>query len=291
MLYGGIEAGGTKMVCGIADESGHIIDRKVFKTEDAKSTIYNMVEYFKNYDIASLGIASFGPIDLDKESNTYGYITSTPKAGWENTDFIGPFKAALNIPIGFDTDVNGAVFGEVKKGKEKDIDTAIYITIGTGIGVGVYVNNSLLHGLVHPEAGHIIMKNHDKDDFEGCCKYHKHCFEGMASGPAIKLRWGVEAKDMLDRTSFIEIESYYIAQAVTDYILTYSPKRIYLWGGVIANNSDLMDDIRNKVKSNLNGYINSKQILEHIDEYIITPTLEYDVGLIGAIELGRSELG
>lgn len=162
MLYGGIEAGGTKMVCAVMDDEGKIIDRVSFPTLGKDETLKNMVDYFKGFEIASLGIASFGPIDLNKSSDKYGYILRTPKEGWENVSFVEPFKE-LGVPIGIDTDVNGAILGEVVYGSAKGCESAIYITIGTGIGVGLYINGGLAHGLMHPEAGHILMTKHPED--------------------------------------------------------------------------------------------------------------------------------
>lgn len=185
MKLGGIEAGGTKMVCAIGDEQGNIFDRAVFPTEIPESTVPKMIAYFQDKGIEALGIGCFGPVDLNKKSATYGYITSTPKLAWRFYDFAGAFREALKVPVGFDTDVNGAVLGEVRFGAAKGCENALYITIGTGVGVGAYINGRLLHGLMHPEGGHIFLRKHPEDTYEGCCPYHGACLEGLASGPAI----------------------------------------------------------------------------------------------------------
>lgn len=289
MLIGGIEAGGTKMVCGIGDEKGNLIERVSFPTRQPVETFHDMIGYFKKHEIQALGIGCFGPIDLDRKSETYGYITTTPKLGWENCNIVGVMKDALQIPIGFDTDVNGAVLGEASWGAAKDCDTAIYITIGTGVGVGVYVNGGLLHGLIHPEAGHALLSKHPEDHYKGRCPYHENCVEALASGPAIMERWGVPAVQLADRKEVWEIESYYVAQAITNYILTYSPQKVILWGGVM-HQEQMFPMVRKKVQKMLNGYLKHTMIEEQIENYIVSPELGENAGILGAIRLGMLEL-
>jgi fructokinase len=290
MLIGGIEAGGTKMVCAVGDENGVIKDRTSFPTRQPEETFADMIAYYRNWDIQALGIGCFGPLDLNRQSRTYGYITKTPKPGWGNCDIVGAFKDALGVPVGFDTDVNGAVLGEVTWGAAKGLDSAIYITIGTGVGVGVYVNGGLLHGLVHPEGGHILLIRHPKDTYEGKCPFHKNCVEGLAAGPSIEARWGKKAAELADRDEVWEMEAYYIAQAITDYIFSYSPQKIILWGGVM-HQEKLFGMVRKEVLNLLNGYVAHETITEHIDQYIVPPALGEDPGIMGAIKLGLDALG
>ena len=290
MLIGGIEAGGTKMVCAVGDENGVVKDRTSFPTRQPEETFADMIAYYRNWDIQALGIGCFGPLDLNRQSRTYGYITKTPQPGWGNCDIVGAFKDALGVPVGFDTDVNGAVLGEVTWGAAKGLDSAIYITIGTGVGVGVYVNGGLLHGLVHPEGGHILLIRHPKDTYEGKCPFHKNCVEGLAAGPSIEARWGKKAAELADRDEVWEMEAYYIAQAITDYILSYSPQKIILWGGVM-HQEKLFGMVRKEVLNLLNGYVAHETITEHIDQYIVPPTLGEDPGIMGAIKLGLDALG
>ncbi len=290
MLIGGIEAGGTKMVCAVGDENGVIKDRASFPTRQPEETFADMIAYYRNWDIQALGIGCFGPVDLNRQSRTYGYITKTPKPGWGNCDIVGAFKDALGVPVGFDTDVNGAVLGEVTWGAAKGLDSAIYITIGTGVGVGVYVNGGLLHGLVHPEGGHILLIRHPRDTYEGKCPFHKNCVEGLAAGPSIEARWGKKAAELADRDEVWEMEAYYIAQAITDYILSYSPQKIILWGGVM-HQEKLFGMVRKEVLNLLNGYVAHETITEHIDQYIVPPALGEDPGIMGAIKLGLDALG
>ena len=187
--------------------------------------------------------------------------------------------------MGFDTDVNGAILGEVTWGAAKGVDTAIYITIGTGVGVGVYVNGGLLHGLVHPEAGHMLLAKHPRDTYGGRCPYHRTCLEGLAAGPAIEERWGRKGTELADNEEVWELEAFYIAQAVTNYILAYSPQKIILWGGVMHQES-LFPMVREKVKEMLSGYISHEMIWDKIDDYIVKPALGEDPGILGAIKLG-----
>lgn len=278
------------MVCAVGDENGVIKDRTSFPTRQPEETFADMIAYYRNWDIQALGIGCFGPLDLNRQSRTYGYITKTPKPGWGNCDIVGAFKDALGVPVGFDTDVNGAVLGEVTWGAAKGLDSAIYITIGTGVGVGVYVNGGLLHGLVHPEGGHILLIRHPKDTYEGKCPFHKNCVEGLAAGPSIEARWGKKAAELADRDEVWEMEAYYIAQAITDYIFSYSPQKIILWGGVM-HQEKLFGMVRKEVLNLLNGYVAHEMITEHIDQYIVPPALGEDPGIMGAIKLGLDALG
>ena len=190
MRLGALEAGGTKMVCAIGNENGEIFERISIPTETPEITLPKLIEYFKDKEIEALGIGCFGPIDVNRNSETYGYITTTPKLAWANCDIVGAFKKALNIPVGFDTDVNGSALGEATWGITKGLENSVYITIGTGVGMGIMSNGKLLHGMLHPEAGHILMRKHPEDHYEGKCPYHKTCLEGLAAGPAIEARWG-----------------------------------------------------------------------------------------------------
>lgn len=288
MLFGALEAGGTKMVLAIGNENGEILEQVSIPTETPDITIPKIIDYFKGKEIAALGIGSFGPIDLDKKSETYGYITSTPKLAWANYDLVGNIKKALSIPIGFDTDVNGSALGEATWGSTKGIDSSIYITIGTGIGVGVYQNGGLLHGMLHPEAGHVLLSKHAEDNFEGVCPYHPNCLEGLASGPSIEKRWGKKAIELKDETKVWELEAYYIAQALVGYILTLSPHRIVLGGGVM-HQEQLFPLIRKKVVELLNGYVRTSQISD-IDNYIVPAALNDNQGIMGCIQLAKMEL-
>lgn len=289
MLFGALEAGGTKMVLALGNENGEILEQISIPTQSPDITMPKIIEYFKDKNIDALGIGSFGPIDLDKNSPTYGYITSTPKLAWLNYDIVGRIKDELNIPIGFDTDVNASAIGEATWGATKDVPSSIYITIGTGIGVGVYQNGSLLHGMLHPEAGHVLLNKHPEDAFQGSCPYHPNCFEGLAAGPAIEKRWGKKGIELKDKKEVWEMEAYYIAEAIVGYILTLSPHRIVLGGGVM-HQEQLFPLIRTNVKELLNGYVKTKE-LEDLDSYIVPAALNDDQGIMGCIQLAKLELG
>ena len=285
---GGIEAGGTKMVCAIGNENGELIDRISIPTETPQKTLTTMADYFKDASIDALGIGCFGPLNLDASSKTYGYITKTPKEGWSNLDVLGFFQKELSVPVAIDTDVNAAMLGEIRKGAAVGCDSAIYITVGTGIGVGVYVNGGLLHGLVHPEAGHILLSRHESEKriFRGVCPYHTSCFEGLASGPAIEARWGKSAKELTEDEQVWELEAFYLAQAITNYILCYSPQKIVLGGGVM-HVEKLFPMIREKVIDMLGGYVQHNRILKDMDHYIVPTGLGDNSGIVGAMELVR----
>ena len=283
MLYGAIEAGGTKMICAVGDENGYIVDKTVISTTTPDETMPKVIDYFRDKDIEALGIACFGPIDLDKTSDTYGYIVETPKTAWRFFDIVGTMKDALGVSIGFDTDVNGSLLGEVTWGSAKGLSDAIYITFGTGVGAGILSGGKLVHGMMHPEAGHIKLVPLPGDTFPGKCPFHGTCLEGMTSGPAIKARWGLSGEELADRPEVWEMESSYIAQGLANLICVLSPQKIILGGGVMHRES-LFPMIREKVLKELNGYIKTKQ-LDDIDNYIVPAGLNDDQGIMGAIKL------
>lgn len=285
MRIGALEAGGTKMVCAVGNENGEISDKVSIPTESPAITMPKMISWFGEHNVEALGIGCFGPVDLNTSSKTYGYITSTPKLSWQNYNIVGAMKEALKVPVGFDTDVNGAVLGEVTWGAAQGCESAIYITIGTGVGVGVYVNGALLHGLVHPEGGHLLLGRLHNDHYKGHCPYHSDCLEGLAAGPAIEERWGKKAFELSDRMEVWEMEADYIAQAITNYILTLSPQKIILWGGVM-HQEHLFGLVRANVKKKLNGYVSHPAVLNNIDSYIVAPGLGEEPGIKGALQLG-----
>lgn len=288
MLFGALEAGGTKMVCAVGDSEGDIITQLSIPTKSPQETIPKVIEFFKDKKIQALGIGAFGPVDVDINSPTYGYILDTPKLEWKEFDLVGSIQKELSIPIGLDTDVNASCLGEMTFGCAKGLDSVLYLTIGTGIGAGISINGSLLHGMLHPEAGHILLKPHDSDPFQGVCPYHGTCFEGMASGPAIEKRWGKKASELEQQGEVWELESYYIAQALVNYMLTISPRKIILGGGVM-HQQQLFPLIRSKVLALLNGYINTKEI-QNMDTYIVPSQLHDNQGILGCIQLARLQL-
>ena len=286
-MFGAIEAGGTKMVVAIGDDKGNVIKTAEIKTQTPDVTIPKIKEFFEGSDIRAIGIGAFGPVCVDKGSEDYGRIGKTPKPHWVGFSWTEAFKD-MNIPIAIDTDVNAAAIGEVIYGNGKGLEDVIYITIGTGIGVGVYSGGRLLHGMLHPEAGHILLPPGKEDDFEGNCPYHKHCFEGLASGPAIKARYGKEPFELIDNEKVWELEADYIGKAIMQYICCYSPRRVILGGGVM-HVEKLFSMIREKTLEYMNGYIKTPE-LEDMESYITPAGLEGEQGIKGALFLAGCEV-
>ena len=286
--YGGIEAGGTKFVCAVGTAPDDVRETR-FPTTTPDESINRAIAFFREQPrITAIGIASFGPIDLHPDSPTFGYITTTPKPGWANTDLAGAIKRALGVSIGFDTDVNVAALGEQRWGAAQGLDTFIYLTIGTGVGGGGLSSGKLLHGLIHPEMGHIRLP-HDlaRDPFPGACPYHGDCLEGLASGPALEKRWGARAETLPPDHPAWKLEARYLALALVNFICTLSPQRIILGGGVMEQ-AQLFPLIRREVQQLLNGYVQSPVIIENIDAYIVPPGLGKRAGVLGAIALAET---
>lgn len=291
-VYGGIESGGTKFVCAIGGETGELLARTEFPTTTPAQTIGSALDFFRSqpHKLAGIGIGSFGPVDLDPASPKFGYITSTPKSGWRDTELVGTVRRATGLPVVFDTDVNAAALGEARWGAAQGLDTFLYLTIGTGLGGGGMANGRLLHGLVHPEMGHIRVP-HDRaaDPFPGCCPFHGDCLEGLVSGPALAARWGQRGETLPPAHPAWDLEAHYIALGLATWICTLSPRRIILGGGVMRQ-AGLIENIRAKVLALLNGYIQSPEILERIAAYIVPPALGADAGVLGAIALAAQPL-
>lgn len=282
-IYGALEAGGTKMVCALGLADGTILEQTSIPTTTPEETMPLITAYFRDKDIAALGIGCFGPVDLDRTSDTWGMILDTPKLAWRHYPIAKVLADALHVPVGFDTDVNGSLLGEVTFGAARGLSDAVYITIGTGIGAGILTNGKLLHGMLHPEAGHILMRPLFGDTYQGKCPYHGACFEGMASGPAIEDRWGKPGRELADRAEVWELEAGYIAQALTSLVMILSPERIILGGGVM-HQEQLFPMIRKKTLEAVAGYLNT-ELLADIDHYIVPASLGDDQGIMGAVQL------
>jgi len=291
-LWGGIEAGGTKFVCAIAGDDGELLAETTFPTSTPTHTIGQAIEFFQHSaPLAAIGVSSFGPVDLNPTSPTFGYITTTPKPGWANVDIVGQIRRAFDIPVGFDTDVNGAALGEYRWGAAQGLDTFVYLTIGTGIGGGGMMNGRLMHGLVHPEMGHMrVPHDLNQDPFKGLCPFHCDCLEGLAAGPALEARWGQPAETLPRNHPAWELEAHYLALGLVNLICILSPQRIILGGGVMRQ-THLFPLIRNKVRELLNDYVKAAAILERIDEYIVPPGLGDRAGVKGAIALAQQAAG
>jgi fructokinase len=295
-VFAGIEAGGTKWVCMIASHPGDVRATTRFNTGTPENTIGSAIEFIKKQvadkdDLGGIGIGSFGPLDLNRDSKTYGYLTTTPKSGWANTDLIEPFKTQFDLPIGLDTDVNAAALGEYRWGAGQGLSDFIYLTVGTGIGGAAISNHELIHGMIHPEMGHIfIPHNKERDPFPGVCPYHGDCLEGMATGPAIKARWGKPAEELPPEHPAWQLEAHYLGLGIANFILTLSPQRVILGGGVMEQ-SQLFPLIRNEVRDLLGGYIASAEIIGDSDQYIVPPLLGSQAGVLGAVAIAQQAVG
>ncbi|WP_407855863.1 ROK family protein [Enterococcus hailinensis] len=285
MLYGGIEAGGTKFICAVADDQQTILEKVSITTTTPQATFEEVFAFFDRYPIDALGIGSFGPIGIQPNHKNYGHILSTPKEGWANTDFLGKMKQRYHVPTAWTTDVNAAAYGEIKKGAAKQKSSCIYLTVGTGIGGGVVVNDEVFEGISHPEMGHLFVKRDPKDTYQGTCPYHKDCLEGLAAGPSLEARTGIRGEDLpLDHPVW-DLQANYLAQALMSYTLILAPEVIVLGGGVM-NQDHLLKKIQQQFTELMAGYMEAPKV----EEYIVRWGLPNASGLIGTLLLAQKEL-
>ena len=250
LTVGGVEGGGTKFVCAVGTGLDELATSTTVPTTDPEETLGRVAAFFADHAIDALGVATFGPLDLDSTSPTYGHVVSTPKEAWSGADVAGFLHAALDVPIAIDTDVNGAAIGEGRWGAARGLDTFLYVTIGTGIGGGGLVNGKPMHGMAHPEMGHMRIPRHPDDDYPGRCPYHGDCLEGLAAGPAIAGRWGKPGEALGAETGdAVALEAFYLGTAMANLIVTVSPERIILGGGVMGM-PGLLDATRGSQPSN-----------------------------------------
>jgi fructokinase len=297
MIIGAIEAGGTKFVCGLLDADCQdyakptIIAKTAIPTTIPEETLGAALNFFVSsceehrvVKLDCIGIGSFGPVDLHPSSPTWGYITATPKPHWRDTEVAGYFRDKLGVPVVFDTDVNAAAYGEYLWGAAKGIKDFVYITVGTGIGGGVFSNGSLVHGLQHPELGHIKVQREASDSFAGICPYHRDCLEGMASGPAIGARWNAKAETLGTDHEAWELEARYLAKAFAAYAFVLSPERILLGGGV-GLRPGLAERVAVVLGEELGGYLPALADPARLASFVTRPQLGADAGLIGSAAL------
>lgn len=302
-IVGAIEAGGTKFVCAVGSgPHRQLAARAQFPTgDDPRSVLQAVIGWLADQQdrhgrLAAIGIASFGPLDLDERSPTYGFITTTPKPGWRNTDIAGPLRRAFpGVPVGFDTDVNGAALGEGRWGAARGLDDFVYITVGTGIGGGGIARGRLLHGLVHPEMGHIPMPVLDGDAFAGGCAIHGRCWEGLCSGPSIARRAGRPAEELAPDDPAWDLATRYMGHALATLTYVLSPKRIIVGGSVRKagrlGEAAFFDRTRRHLRAALNGYIASPALEESgLSQFVVPPALGDDAGVCGAIALAHDAL-
>ena len=289
-VLGGVEGGGTKFKLLLGTDPKDVVDEDSFPTTTPEETLERVIEFFRrprrNIELVALGFASFGPIDLHPDSPTYGYVTTTPKPGWRFTDVVTTLRSALSVPVGWDTDVTGAALGEYRWGAGRDVQNLVYLTVGTGIGGGILVNGQPIHGLLHPEMGHLLVPRFHGDMFTGICPFHGGCLEGLASGPALRARLGRPAEEAAADDPIWELEGYYLAAGLHNIAHVLSPQRIIVGGGV-SEVHGLLERVRRQVTRLNHEYLDNPLFSEGIDTYIESPELGAQAGVLGALELAR----
>ncbi len=289
LLYGGIEAGGTKFVCALGDGLGQLAGFARFPTTTPEETLGRVTRFFETHAQGrpvALGVGSFGPIDLDPDSPLYGHITTTPKPGWQDTPIVQPLTDQLGLPVAFDSDVAVAAVGEHRFGAGRGVSPLLYLTVGTGIGGGLLVDGKPYHGLLHPEMGHIAVARLPGDAFAGSCPYHGDCLEGMASGTAIAVRVGGDPENLADDDPVWDTVAHYLGSGVASLVLALSPRRIVIGGGVTARKG-LCERIHAATEAALAGYVSHPALTEGLGTYIVAPALGARAGVLGAMALAR----
>lgn len=287
-LYGGVETGGTWTVCALGDGDGDLITRETFATADPEPTVERIVAFFGAHPrLAAVGIGAFGPLDLRPGSPTWGQVTTTPKAGWSHTPLATRIRDEVGVPVAFDTDVNAAAVGEHRWGAGRECDSLCYLTVGTGIGAGLVLDGRPVHGLIHPEAGHMLI-GHDRsrDPFGGVCPVHGDCWEGLAGGEAIAARWGADASELPDDHPAWALEVDYLALGLVAIVMVASPHRVIAGGGVMER-PGLRAAVGGRLRELVAGYLETPLLGERVDDYLVAPGLGDDAGVLGAIALAR----
>jgi fructokinase len=287
-LYGTVEIGGTKTSCALASSPDDLASALTFPTTDPAETLGRVIEHLAEASPEAVGIASFGPLELRPGHPDQGRMRMTPKAGWTGVDVAGPFRDALGVPIGLDTDVNGAALGEWRWGAGQGLGSMVYVTVGTGIGAGAFIGGSLVHGMGHPEMGHISVRRHPEDRYEGGCRFHGDCLEGLASGPAIEGRHGVSPERLIDEdlSAAIEFEAFYLTQMVRDMVYILAPERVIIGGGV-SQLPGLVKRVGDLLPFELAGY---PGLPEHESGFVVRPGLGGLSGLAGGLVLAGMAL-
>jgi fructokinase len=288
-----VEGGGTKFVCAVGYGPGAVVDRTRIDTTGPDQTLAQVAEFLATASagrgLTAVGVSCFGPLELDERSPRAGSMLGTPKPGWSGAPIVAPLRDRLGVPVRLDTDVNGAALAEWRWGAGRDRDPVLYLTVGTGIGGGVVIGGRPLHGLLHPEMGHIPVARErwpdgTPDDFAGVCPFHGACFEGLAAGPALEVRLGRPAETAEPDHPIWRLEAAYLAQALATYVLILSPRRIVLGGGVMQQ-GHLLALVRRRLTEVLAGYVDRPEVTTQIDEYVVAPHFGQDAGLMGGFAL------
>ena len=286
-LYGGIETGGTTCVCALATEAGEILARAEVPTSDPDTTLGRLVGFFREHELPeAIGIGSFGPVDLDADSPTWGHVTTSPKLQWRNASVAPRIRDELGVPVSFDHDVAAAAYGEHTWGAGQGLPSVAYLTVGTGIGVGLVIGGSVWYGALQPEVGHIRIPRVPGDTYEGSCPWHGDCWEGLACGPALAARYGCDPAQLPDDHRAWELEAEYTAAGILAIALVVSPHRLIVGGG-IGRREHLLERVRQRVRELFNDYLESPLFGQEIDSYLVTPQLGADSGVLGAVALAR----
>lgn len=288
--FGGVELGGTKVRCAVGSGPDDVVAEAWIATTAPEETLGRVTHFFASQaartPLAGLGVASFGPLDLDPRSAGFGHLTTTPKIGWRHVDLLTPLRA-LGTAVVLDTDVNGAALAEHRWGRGRDVATLLYVTVGSGIGGGVLVAGRPLHGLVHPEIGHVrVPHDRARDPFDGTCPHHGDCWEGLASAPALAARWGRAPEALPDDHPAWALEADYLALGLANAVLTVSPERVVLGGGVLRR-AGLLPLVRTRLRAVLGGYVRSRALDEGIDDYLVAPALGDRAGVLGGLALAQ----
>jgi fructokinase len=287
-LYGGVETGGTWCVCALGSGPGEIEARETFRTAEPAPTLERIVDFFATHPAPqAIGVGSFGPIDVDPGSPSWGHVMNTPKPGWRHTALAGVLRERLGVPVAFDLDVAASALGEQRWGAGRGAPSLAYVTAGTGIGAGLLIDGRPRHGLLHPEVGHLrIPHDRDRDPYPGACALHGDCWEGLACGPALEQRWGCPAAELPDEHPAWALEAEYLALGILSIVSVFSPHRVILGGGIM-DRAGLMTGVRERLRELLGGYLESPLLAERIDEYLVAPELGDDAGVLGAIAMAQ----
>jgi fructokinase len=290
-LFGAIEAGGTKVNLAVGTSPNDYFASARIETTTPERTVAGILEYFEQYRprLRGFGVASFGPVRLNRAAADWGQLLATPKPGWSGASFVAPLIDSFGLPVALDTDVNAAALAELRFGALQGVTSGIYLTVGTGIGAGLISSGLAIHGMMHPEVGHIrvLRKLPGEDEFPGTCPYHGDCLEGLASGPAIERRWGASLSRLPPRHAAHDLIADYLGQACAMLALTLSTSRIVIGGGV-SHSPHLHAAVAARMRHWLGGYLNDPQILQ--DDFIVPPGLGDRAGLVGAMLLGKQAI-
>jgi fructokinase len=291
-VLGGVETGGTWCVCARGTGPDDLRDREQFPTTTPEETLERIVAYFAGGPpVDAIGVGAFGPVDVDRESPTWGSVTTTPKPGWTDTPVAPVLRDRLGVPVAFETDVTAAALAEQRWGAGRDRPSLCYLTVGTGIGGGLIVEGRPVRGLVHPEVGHLrVPHDGERDPFAGTCPSHGDCWEGLAAGPALEARWGCPPDELPDDHEAWALEAGYLADGILAIVMVASPHRVIAGGGVL-DRAGLRDAVAARLRERIAGYLASPLLAERIDDYLVAPELGDDAGVLGALAFAADAAG